>query len=309
MSGLLLPIDRYTVTAASATGYLTVSSSVGIYPNAVFWLTLTNGSIPRQVEVTEVNGNSVGVRFAPEPGMPQTNYGRSNVSAYNAGAYLYQGEQVLYRSSEVPAQSPMAIGLQAYWKLDDVAEATGVRNLAVNNVTFGAGKIGNSVTLNSIASTVVAPGLDLMTDLTISAWVYQTANGDYYTVVSQILGSGGVTTNYHLIMAPGGIPLLLGTGDAGLSGGGTLLNQWNHIIATRTVAGYTEIWVNGSIRSSGMAPGPTSQPSANINIGCRPDAYSYFRGSIDEIGIWNRVITNNEIAFLYNAGSGISYPF
>ena len=34
-----------------------------------------------------------------------------------------------------------------------------------------------------------------------------------------------------------------------------------------------------------------------------------YRGHLDEIGIWNRALTSNEIYDLYNKGAGITYPF
>jgi len=36
---------------------------------------------------------------------------------------------------------------------------------------------------------------------------------------------------------------------------------------------------------------------------------SYWSGLIDEIGIWSRVLTADEITALYNEGTGITYPF
>ncbi len=309
MSGLLLPIERYTVTAASASGYLTVSSSVGIYPSAVFWLTLTNGSIPRQVEVTEVNGSSVGVRFVPEPGMPQTNYGRSNVSAYNAGGYLYQGEQILYRSSEIPAQSPMVIGLQAYWNLEnDGNDGLGVSNMTATDITFNGSEavFGTNGTLVTPASAL----LDVMTDLTISGWFRPTQSADYYAMVSHMVGGGGPNgVNYDLIFFPHSQIFMHSQGDTGPGGPFLSLNTWAHIVVTRDTAGNVEFFKDGASYSTGTGPAPYSKPTATTQIGSRADNYSHWIGSIKRVGIWGRILSGAEIAFLYNAGSGISYPF
>ena len=34
-----------------------------------------------------------------------------------------------------------------------------------------------------------------------------------------------------------------------------------------------------------------------------------FKGTIDELGIWNRALTDADVSKLYNNGNGLSYPF
>ena len=36
-------------------------------------------------------------------------------------------------------------------------------------------------------------------------------------------------------------------------------------------------------------------------------AANFFNGSLDETGIWNRALTSDEVALLYNSGAGLSY--
>jgi len=309
MSGLLLPDSRITVTAAAANGYLTVSSTSGLYVKTICWLTLTSGASPVQVEITEISGTSVGVRFVQSIGSGP-NYGRSNVSAYNAGGYLYQNEQFLYRSGDIAALGILATGLEAYWKMDDGTDSTGNHNLTLSNITFAPGKIGNAANYNSITSTVIAPSLDILTNLTVSAWVYPTQHADYYTIAAHMIGGGWLDTNYHLIMLPAGDVALFGTGDTGITNSSIMpLNTWTHVVATRTTTGYTEMWTNGVKTNTGTGPAPHSVPAGLVYVGCRGDSYSYWQGAIDEVGIWSRVLPDDQIAMLYNAGSGISYPF
>jgi len=35
----------------------------------------------------------------------------------------------------------------------------------------------------------------------------------------------------------------------------------------------------------------------------------FFDGMIDEVGVWSRLLTSDEVTTLYNAGAGLSYPF
>jgi hypothetical protein len=38
-------------------------------------------------------------------------------------------------------------------------------------------------------------------------------------------------------------------------------------------------------------------------------ATQLFKGKIDELGLWDRLLTSNEISTIYNNGNGLSYPF
>ena len=63
---------------------------------------------------------------------------------------------------------------------------------------------------------------------------------------------------------------------------------------------------NGAIDSADHAGGAYNS-TADVYIG-RYDT-SYFDGVIDEVHIWNRILTLDERAEFYNAGMGVSYPF
>ena len=47
-----------------------------------------------------------------------------------------------------------------------------------------------------------------------------------------------------------------------------------------------------------------------MEIGSRSSgAWNEFEGEIDELGIWSRVLTADEVTELWNGGAGITYPF
>jgi len=102
MAGRVIPAVRATVTAATAAGYATVSSATGLYVGARCWLSNTAGSLQDQVEITEITGTSIGIRKIPAPGAGP-NYGRSDISAYNAGGFLDQESQFIYNRNDAPA--------------------------------------------------------------------------------------------------------------------------------------------------------------------------------------------------------------
>ena len=48
---------------------------------------------------------------------------------------------------------------------------------------------------------------------------------------------------------------------------------------------------------------------SNFYIGRRQDGLYSFNGSVDEVAIWSRALTQPEITALYNGGAGLAYPF
>ena len=103
--------------------------------------------------------------------------------------------------------------------------------------------------------------------------------------------------------SPGTIGVMVGGGYAGTSIGTIQPNQWYHIVGTfdgTTLSAYK----NGVFVSS-VEPGTpddVGDPSS-FEIGCRDTITEYFNGSIDEVRIYNRALSTNEITELYRLGA------
>lgn len=74
-------------------------------------------------------------------------------------------------------------------------------------------------------------------------------------------------------------------------------NQWVHIVGTFS-PGTQRIYINGVLMDTDNNPGNLYNSSENIRIGFK-NGDSYWGGKIDDIGIWNRVLTQQEITSLY----------
>lgn len=88
------------------------------------------------------------------------------------------------------------------------------------------------------------------------------------------------------------------------------INQWNYFVVTYDYPNRTI-----SVFKNGIALSTTSN---NYNWDSATDqTTTYFRfcqwynfnGLIDEIGMWNRLLTIEEASELYNNGRGLTYPF
>ena len=78
-------------------------------------------------------------------------------------------------------------------------------------------------------------------------------------------------------------------------------NQWYHTVITydgTTVKSY----LNGVYIGSKNTTLNTTA-TTNINVGCRNNNSAYFLGKLDDIGVWNRALTQQEITNLYNGTS------
>jgi hypothetical protein len=84
-----------------------------------------------------------------------------------------------------------------------------------------------------------------------------------------------------------------------------LFNQWNHLVFTYDGA-FLKLYRNGVIVESIARTGVTSINTQNLILGARRELINsncilddFFKGKIDDIGIWNRALNNQEIIRLY----------
>ncbi len=154
------------------------------------------------------------------------------------------------------------------------------------------------------------------TTMSFSCWVKttDTAHGKnlytklYYTpdrgIRSYIASS---TSAFVVVIYDGSTSNTLYESQVSLTDG-----DWHHIVWTLSAAdNEMELYVDGS-------PSPNSPWSTTIDpsyyanntpiyIGNSIYEDDGFYGSIDEFGVWDRVLTSTEVTQLYNSGNGITY--
>jgi hypothetical protein len=69
------------------------------------------------------------------------------------------------------------------------------------------------------------------------------------------------------------------------------------------------VYLNGSSDGTGSRAVLTNADTIAIGRRNYPSAEGYFDGLIDEVAIWSRALTSDEVTSLYNSGDGITYPF
>ena len=80
-------------------------------------------------------------------------------------------------------------------------------------------------------------------------------------------------------------------------------NIWVHVVGTLDpITGTNKIYINGSlINSVAISQMITNTKTIEVGRVYSPATYEFFKGKIDDIGIWNRALTQCEIIDLYNA--------
>jgi len=136
--------------------------------------------------------------------------------------------------------------------------------------------------------------------LSISAWVnpaYPTAH--YQMIVDKQLSTGAYGYTFRLEDTTGKLFLrTYGTSSSDLMGSTSLsANTWHFVTATYDGVN-SKIYVNGVLDASKANTGSISYDNSILKIGRRTDGY-YFNGSIDEVRIWNRSLSADEVRMQY----------
>lgn len=207
--------------------------------------------------------------------------------------------------------------LVGHWKLD--GDATDSSYQGNDGTVTGAtsnsnGRINGAYDFDGSGDNInMGDVLDLDTNnISISAWVKTNTTNKYMAVVSK-KNSGGISSGYHFFLdtaevlrfqiGNGTNSTVIYTNDTDLIQDG----EWHHIVTVvdRGDASNWEIYVDGSIVDTTK---PTLLFAESIGnprdfiIG-DADAGSYdWNGEIDDVRVYNKVLTSDEISDLYSDG-------
>lgn len=143
--------------------------------------------------------------------------------------------------------------------------------------------------------------------LTISAWIYPTVNAsisNWRTIISW--GSAALGQGRFLQLANTTNNLLFGSYQSSVTSSTALsLNTWYHVAATVTT-GSTKLYINGSLDTTGSNT-LNSFTYGKTHVGelyySQTTAGRHFAGNIDELALFNSVLSDAEINQLYNLGN------
>ena len=212
-------------------------------------------------------------------------------------------------SGEMPPNDVTVVGLVGAYNFDE-GSGTTVTDLSGNGNTgtiSGAswtsqGKFGNALNFDGISNWVTvnaSNSLDLTTGMTLEAWVYPTVPPLTWTsvlikeqpeinnLVWGLFASSPFnlplfdvfTVSVHELYGPSPVPL----------------NSWTHLAATYDTATGQTLYVNGFPVANTSTTGSMITSIGPIRIGGNSIFGEYFGGTIDDVRIYNRALSQTEI--------------
>lgn len=217
--------------------------------------------------------------------------------------------------AQPPAYVPTS-GLLAWWGMADATDATTNGNtLSPFNLTPTTDRFGNAnsaysfngtssyLTRTSFGHTFTQAG-----SFSVSIWVKK-ANNTSGNVA--IMSGSTASLNFIWLVQCDATKAIFGTNKQQSAWFWTnattnyVLNQWEHYVGVYT--GNTMTFYR-----NGVLQGTTTNTHTSVSQAALPFwvgrgvSGDYFAGSLDDIGIWNRAITPNEVAVLYQGTLGLN---
>ncbi len=209
-------------------------------------------------------------------------------------------------------------GLIGYWTFDgkdlinNVADLSGqghtgyMSNFTSTSSAVAPGEIGQALGFDGVNDLVDTGASDWINTsaLTVSAWIRPKSHGEG--------GAGSILDNRKAIFGMydgAGTNAVTFSSNAGVTtaksaNGSVPFNKWTHVIATRDASGVVNFYVNGTL--SGTANQNSGTPAAGtvgVQIGNTVFLSRTWDGYIDDLRVYNRVLSATEAKQLYNQNS------
>lgn len=234
------------------------------------------------------------------------------------------------------ARADITTGLVGYWSFENGTGATTVTDNTANNnngtltgTTWESGHIGsyslgfdqlgtNLVTINSDAELDDIAFQGGSTGLTVAAWIYPI---EYTTANMQIVSKTQSTGNrgWFVGLIPNASDAFTFVHDYGATdlsnrsiNGTVSYNTWQHVVYTWDATEFAtgvKIYKNGvelsyTSQVNGLTGGRVTDAADTLIIGTGRGSTRDFNGNIDEVRIYNRVLSSSDVSELYAYTAG-----
>lgn len=220
----------------------------------------------------------------------------------------------LFNSGQIGGTAPPTNSLVSSWRADGNAfdSVSGNNGTLVGGVTYSAGKSGQAFNFDGATGYVnvsSSANLNIQNALTLEAWVNPS---QYAAAIGNALIAGRPGGYQFNILPTGQIRFAFPeTGFVAVnqyvdSASIVPLNVFTHIAATfDSATGLAKVYLNGVLDNTAVLTGPISSMSKPFQIGAFNDpAFTggFFKGLIEDLGIYNRALTQAEIQATVNGG-------
>lgn len=206
--------------------------------------------------------------------------------------------------------------LKAYYDFENTSmvDRSGNTGDGTNNgVSFSTGLIGNAGTF--VAASKDNVGLPNPMDLTwdngftFQMWI----KGANIKTGNQVYFRNGVENTYmgHDLPSAGQVGFYIKQSSdfvIGFDDGNLSTSNWNHVVFVYDNSSGMKIYHDGVLLDSNSHTGGLqTNAGARSDIGFFPSDFYYFDGEMDEVGFWNKPLSQSNITALYNSGAGVGY--
>jgi prepilin-type N-terminal cleavage/methylation domain-containing protein len=296
--------------------------------NGQGWLPINLASISEgnplpQLPIDPTNTTSSGLYYTYTPsGSTYAITATMESSKYFATAQNDTGvDPTRYEIGSKPALAAQAEGLMGLWKLDEGSGSSSVDSSG-NGYTgtwsgtptgtsgyYSAGKVGTwSGTFDGSTDYISAGNMGVFpTQGTIAFWMNASSLTSYPNPLTTNYAGGNAGIRFE--QSGGTFQAVIGNDAGAYSGGGIgctsagiSANTWYHIVYTwNTATNLENCYQNGSVVNASVSNTfwPTTIP--NFTIGEGFNTSRYWSGKIDDVRIYNRALSANEVQALYNA--------
>ena len=227
--------------------------------------------------------------------------------------YIFLTLYLIFISQHTVAQAPPSYvptdGLVGYWPFDGNAndESGNGNNGIVNGAVLTNDRFNNENSayyFDGINDNIIASPLALVNEVvSISLWIKNDNNiGEWNGIITTqpdvsqgFLLQENQNDKYDLTVATG-------TSYVDLFSNNSISNQWDHFVCIIS-DDLMSIYINGVLDATQSVGSYSLYSTANLCIGSRYDYNEWFKGKLDDIGIWNRTLTQQEITDLYDSNS------
>ena len=204
-------------------------------------------------------------------------------------------------------------GLIGYWPFNGNAndESGNGNNGSVNNAALlTTDRYGNSNnayyfdgTDNSDIDVPSSNNLNITNDITISFWIFSNSNSGEKHIIDRDLC--GFNNDWRILQLNNSVHWSSGvSGSDQFVSVSLIANQWNFIVAKREGNLFT-LTINDSFSSPSQMTlnnssfGNNSSPIFFGDAVCNSPSQNNFLGKLDDVGIWNRALSQQEITDLF----------
>jgi len=193
--------------------------------------------------------------------------------------------------------------LQAFYKLSDTSDSSGNNRTLTNNgnVSFVSGKIGNAANLQGSQTLErQIPSINSNSSGSYSCWVNRNGIEEYALCLIKAFGTSLYADSYTGVHPDGRLNSYIPSmGEFSVNLNST---NWAHfVLSYNATTQEVKLYANGQVFH--IASNGSVLTDSNFVIGYG-DGWQG-KGLVDAVGIWNRALSDAEVAALYNSGTGL----